>query len=105
MIKEIVDNYDSIELTLDKKQMLIKKLMEQPEEKKFDRQFNAVSSEINAKMKSVVYDVNSNVQIKIIDAIDDLDATISAYRDEDGNQFIKIRADDDNTFRRFQIER
>lgn len=102
MIREIIDSYDPVELSLDKKQILVMKLMDQPKKRKFDRQFNAVASEINAKMKSVVYDVNSNVQIKIIDAIDDLDATIRAYEDK-GNRFIQIITDNEDTFKRFQV--
>ena len=48
-----------------------------------------------------MYDVCQGVQLKITDAIDDFDNTITAYRDIDGNQYIKIKTDNDLTFRRF----
>lgn len=48
-----------------------------------------------------VYDVCRGVQLRITDAIDDFDDTIKAYRDTDGNRYIKIKTDNDLTFKRF----
>lgn len=101
MIEEIIGKYNPVELGLDNKILLIEKLKQQPERKKFDYQFNVIPTEINAKLKGVVYDVYSGVQIKIIDAINNLDDTIKAFRDENGNQFIQIRTDNEDTFKRF----
>ena len=35
------------------------------------------------------------------EGIEDLDKTISAYRDEEGNKYIKIKTDNDVTFKSF----
>lgn len=48
-----------------------------------------------------MFDVYQGVQLKITDAIADIDDIISAYRDTDGNKYIKIKTDNDLTFRRF----
>lgn len=79
---------------------MIEKLLELPEEKNFDRQFNVVNSVIKAKIKKI-YDVCQGIQLKISEGIDDLDKTISAYRDDEGNKYIKIKTDNDVTFKSF----
>lgn len=79
---------------------VIEKLRELPQKYNFDKQFNTVSSAINARIRKV-YDICHGVQLKITDYIDDFNDTIKAYRDSDGNRYIRIKTDNDLTFRRF----
>ena len=74
-----------------------------PAKHKFDKQFNVVSSVINARFRKV-YDVCSGIQLKITDGIDDINDTIKAYRDTDGNRYIKIKTDNDLTYQQFSNE-
>lgn len=100
MITNTVENYHPVELEQEKLEKVIEKLRELPEKHNFDNQFNTVSSAINARIRKV-YDVCHGVQLKITDAIDDFDDTIKAYRDNDGNKYIRIKTDNDLTYRRF----
>lgn len=100
MITNTVENYHPVELEQEKLEKVIEKLRELPEKHNFDQQFNTVSSAINARIRKV-YDVCHGVQLKITDAIDDFDDTIKAYRDNDGNRYIRIKTDNDLTYRRF----
>ena len=92
MITNTVENYHPVELEQEKLEKVIEKLRELPEKHNFDQQFNTVSSAINARIRKV-YDVCHGVQLKITDAIDDFDDTIKAYRDNDGNRYIRIKTD------------
>ena len=100
MITNTVENYHPVELEQEKLEKVIEKLRELPEKHNFDQQFNTVSSAINARIRKV-YDVCHGVQLKITDAIDDFDDTIKAYRGNDGNRYIRIKTDNDLTYRRF----
>lgn len=100
MIQSTLENYHPVELEQEKMDKVIEKIRELPDKHNFDRQFNTVSSTINARIKKV-YDVCQGIQLKITDAIDDLDDTILAYRETDGNRYIRIKTDNDLTFRRF----
>ena len=100
MVQSTLENYHPVELEQEKMDKVIEKIRELPDKHHFDKQFNTVSSAINARIRKV-YDVCQGVQLKITDAIDDFDNTITAYRDIDGNQYIKIKTDNDLTFRRF----
>lgn len=100
MIRNTVENYHPVELEQEKLEKVIEKLRELPEKHNFDNQFNTVPSAINARIRKV-YDVCHGVQLKITDAIDDFDDTIKAYRENDGNRYIRIKTDNDLTYRRF----
>ena len=100
MVQSTLENYQPTELDQDKMDKVIEKIKELPDKHNFDKQFNTVSSAISARIRKV-YDVCHGVQLKITDAIDDFDDTIQAYRDTDGNRYIKIKTDNDLTFRRF----
>ena len=100
MIQSTLENYVPVELEKEKMDKVIERIRELPEKHNFDKQFNSVSSVINAKIKKL-YDVCQGIQLKITDALDDLDGTISAYRDTDGNRYIRIKTDNDLTFKRF----
>lgn len=104
MIDNIFKNYQPVELEQDKMVMIIDKIEELPTKYNFEKQFNTVPSVINARIRKV-YDVCQGIQLKITDAIQNLDDTIIAYRENDGNKYIKIKTDNDATFNRFSNER
>ena len=99
MIKNTLENYQPMELEQEKLEKVIEKLRELPEKHNFDKQFNTVSSAINARIRKV-YDICHGVQLRITDYVDDFDDTIKAYRDNDGNRYIRIKTDNDLTYRR-----
>lgn len=100
MIEDTLKNYHPVELEQDKMNMVIEKIRELPDKHNFDKQFNTVPSKINARIKKV-YDVFPGIQLKITDALENLDDTIYAYRDNDGNKYIKIKTDNDLMYRQF----
>lgn len=111
MVNSILENYqpDDIGLTPDEVQKMSKKiqsirinLLEQPEKKNFDSQFNAVSSVINAKIRKV-YPVNDGIDLKVTRNITDLPSTIQSI-EENGIRYIKIRTNNDATYRSFQFK-
>ncbi|WP_426349944.1 hypothetical protein ACPWSR_01580 [Alloiococcus sp. CFN-8] len=103
MVQSTLGNYNPVELEQEKMEKIIDKIKELPEKHKFDKQFSVVSSLINARIRKV-YDVCQGIQLKITDAIDNIDETIKAYRDRDGNRYIKIKTDNDLTFKKFLHE-
>lgn len=100
MIDSVLGEYHTTDLPQDKLDALRIKLALLPEQKHFDRQFNSVPSVINARIKRL-YDVNDGIQIKITDEIRDIEETISAFRENDGTRYIKIKTNNDLTYRRF----
>lgn len=100
MMQNTIESYHPVELDQEKMDKVIEKMRELPDKYKFDKQFNTVSSVINARIRKV-YDVCQGVQLRITDAIDDFEDTIQAYRDVDGNKYIKIKTDNELTFSRF----
>lgn len=52
-------------------------------------------------LESKVYDVNDGIQIRITDEVRQLDETISAYQDPNGNRYIRIKTNNELTYRRF----
>lgn len=100
MVENTLENYIPVELETEKMYSLINKIKELPEKYSFDRQFNTVSAEINARIRKV-YDVYQGVQLRITDAIEGLNEVISSYRDRDGNKYIRIKTDNESTFKKF----
>lgn len=103
MIQNTLESYHPVELEQEKLDKVIEKMRALPDKHEFDKQFNTVPSVINARIRKV-YDVCSGIQLKITDAIDDIDDTIKAYRDTDGNRYIRIKTDNDLTYQRFSNE-
>ena len=48
------------------------------------------------------YDVYSGIQIKVTSAVENLGDVIEAYQANDGKRYLKIRIDNDVTFRTFE---
>lgn len=100
MIQNTLESYHPVELEREKMDKVIEKIRELPDKHKFEKQFNTVSSVINARIRKV-YDVCQGIQLRITDAIDDFEDAIKAYRDTDGNRYIQIKTDNELTFKRF----
>jgi len=76
------------------------KLLEQPQKRNFDRQFNAVNSAINPRVRKT-YPVNTGIDLKVSLDIENLKDTIIAV-EEAGAQYIKVRTNNEATFNRFR---
>lgn len=100
MIDTIFEPYVPVDFPQDKFNTLIDKIRQLPVKNHFDSQFNSVPSVINAKIKKV-YDVNNGIQLKINDGIEDIEQTISAYQEDNGIRYIRIKTNNETTFRRF----
>lgn len=101
MVDSVLGHYSPIDIDAEKVADIRNKILELPGKKGFDLQFNPVSAVINARIRKT-YDVNNGIQLRITDAIEDLDETITAFRDELGNRYIRIKTNNEATFRRFK---
>lgn len=110
MVNSILENYQPVDTDLtpeeiqamsEKIQTIRVKLLEQPEKKKFDSQFNAVNSAINARIRKV-YPINDGIDLKVTRDIRDLSTTIKSI-EEDGIRYIRVRTNNDETYRRFRF--
>jgi hypothetical protein len=103
MVESVLGQYDPVDLSVEKVADLKDKILMLPEKKNFDHQFNSVKSAINARIKKV-YPVNDGIELKITDGIADLSNTISAFRDDAGIRYIKIKTNNDETYQRFKTQ-
>ena len=103
MVNSVLEHYEPVDLPIEKVDNIRNKMLLLPESKKFDHQFESVKSAINARIKKV-YPVNDGIELKITDSIDDIENTISAYRDHDGVRYIKIKTNNDETYQRFKSQ-
>jgi len=110
MVNSILENYQPVDTDLnpeevqamsERVQAIRVRLLEQPEKKKFDSQFNAVNSAINARIRRV-YPINDGIDLKVTRDINDLSATIQSV-EENGIRYIKVRTNNDDTYRRFRF--
>lgn len=103
MVETVLGNYEPVDpnISTDKIMDIKAKLLEQPEKKKFDHQFNAVSSAINARIRRV-YPINDGIDLKVTRDIDDLSCTIQAV-EQNGIRYIRVRTNNEETFRRFRF--
>lgn len=101
MVDKTVKQYMPTDMKDEKKEELINKLNDLPKDKHFDHQFQPMVSVIKPKMRKT-YDVYSGIQLKVASAIEELSDVIEAYQDKDGKRYLKIRIDDETTFRTFQ---
>ena len=95
-----MDNYVPTDLPQEKLTALRDRLLELPDERKFDRQFTPVASAITARIKKV-YNVYQGIKLQITDEIDHIEEVVSATRETDGTQYIKIKTTENATFLRF----
>lgn len=104
MVHEVMDSYVPTDLSQEKLVALRDRLLELPDERKFDRQFTPVSSAITARIKKV-YNVYQGIKLQITDEIDHIEDVVSATRESDGTQYIKIKTTENATFLRFYNKR
>lgn len=103
MIGYVLDDYLLTDLTTEKYHDLKEKFNELPEKKKFERQFDSVPSAITAKIKKA-YEISDGIELNIKKEIENIRETIVAYSDPDGTRYIKIKTDNDETYRLFVHE-
>lgn len=103
MVECFLEDYKPVDpnITVDKIKDIKMRLLEQPEKKKFDSQFNAIGSAINARIKRV-YPVNDGIDLNVTKDIKDLSETIKSV-EENGFWYIKIRTNNQDTFERFRF--
>lgn len=104
MVHEVMDNYAPTDLPQEKLDTLRDRLLELPDERNFDRQFTPVASAITARIKKV-YNVYQGIRLQITDEIDHIEDVVTATRDSDGTQYIKIKTTETATFLRFYNSR
>lgn len=104
MVHEVMDSYVPTDLPQEKLTALRDRLLELPDERKFDRQFTPVPSAITARIKKV-YDVYHGIKLQITDEIDHIEDVVTATRESDGTQYIKIKTTENATFLRFYNRR
>jgi len=97
MVRDVLDSFVPAELPQEKVTALRDRLLELPEERKFDRQFTPVPTAIKARIKKV-YDVYQGIKLHITEEIDDIEQVITAERSPDGTQYIKIKTTEKATF-------
>lgn len=110
MVNSVLENYQPVDTNLtpeevqamfEKIQAIRIKLLEQPEKKKFDAQFISVNSAINARIRRV-YPINDGIDLKVTRDIENLSTTIRSF-EENGIRYIKIRTNNEETYRRFNF--
>jgi|LSQX01.3.fsa_nt_gb hypothetical protein len=89
------------EIKSEKIQTIKEKLLELPQKKNFDSQFNAINSAINARIKKV-YPINDGIDLKVSRSIGDLPEMIQSL-EENGLRYIRVRTNNPETFKKFQI--
>ena len=103
MVEEILGNYEPIDpnISSDKILEIKSRLLEQPEKRKFDCQFNVVGSAINERKRRVnpIYD---GIDHRFYAGIKELSKTIIAV-EENGVRYIKIRTNNETTFNQFKF--
>lgn len=94
MINDLLESYqpENRELNMDK---LRKRLLELPEKKNFDSQFDSVPEAL-ARKRQFRFPVTNGVELRIEESIEDKE--IEAFSDENGNRFIRIKCDDNSTY-------
>lgn len=101
MIDRTLENYNPNDMTPEKKEDLLQEFRELPEKSNFDSQFHSIPAIIKPKMRKT-YDVYHNIQVKVLGEVEDLNDVIQSYEEEDGNRYLKIRVNNDATFRAFE---
>lgn len=104
MLDQTIRNYVPDDMTEETKGILLEKLETLPQEKGFDRQFNTVPTVIKSSMRKT-YEVYNGIQIRIPGAMEELKDIIWSQQDSDGKQYLKIRVNDENTYRIFKRQR
>lgn len=101
MTERTLKNYKPNDMTLNKKEELLQEFCQLPEKESFDHRFRSAPAVIAPKMKKT-YNVYHNIQVKVLGEVESLNDVIQSYEAEDGNRYLRIRVNDDMTFRAFE---
>lgn len=101
MTERTLKNYKPNDMTPDKKEKLLQEFCGLPEKGNFDHRFRSTPAVIAPKMKKT-YNVYHNIQVKVFGEVESLNDVIQSYEAEDGNRYLRIRVNDDMTFRAFE---
>ena len=101
MLDQTIRKYTPDDMTEETKSNLLEKLEALPQEKGFDRQFNPVPTVIKSNMRKT-YEVYNGIQIRIPGGMEELKDIIWSQQDNDGRRYLKIRVNDENTYRIFE---
>ena len=103
MVNSILENYqpEDTNISPEKVESIRKALLEQPEKRKFDNQFNSVSTAINARIKKV-YHVYEGIDLSVKGNIPNLSSIIQSV-EKDGFQYLMVRTTDDKTYKQFHF--
>ncbi|MCD7990332.1 MAG: hypothetical protein LUK37_00500 [Clostridia bacterium] len=101
MIESIFGKYHPEELESTHLEKIKRRLLQLPDDKKFDGQFDAVPKAISAKIKKL-YRVNQGIDIKISDFIGEIKDVIKSHEDSEGIRYISIRTNNEATYNLFK---
>lgn len=87
----IIAPYHPVDADLDMND-LAARIKELPDKCGFDKRFAKVPSEIHARTK-LEYELTSDIKLVLNKNIQDLDNTIKAHQDDEGNKYIMIRSE------------
>lgn len=89
MINSVFANYEPEKINKEIYDETLKKMKDLPEIKGFDSQFSVVKKIVTNKIKRV-YNINTGIQLNVVDYIENLKDTIKSY-EEDGQKYLKIK--------------
>ena len=101
MVEIITKDYVPLSLNAVSMDTFREKLKSLPKDKNFDCQFNSIPSEIAARIRKI-YHLNEGIELRLTHDIPDIKNTITAFQDDNGEHYIKIRTNDDEAFKSFQ---
>lgn len=101
MIENIFGSYCPEEMDQEHLDKLKKRLLELPDVKKFDREFDSVPKAIKAKIRKL-FPVNQGIEIKISDYVGDIKDVIKSHEDTSGARYISIKTNDEGTYNTFK---
>lgn len=89
MINSVFANYEPEKINKEIYDETLRKMKDLPEIKGFDSQFSVVKKIVTNKIKRV-YNINTGIQLNVVDYIENLKDTIKSY-EEDGQKYLKIK--------------
>lgn len=100
MINSMLDEYVPYQADADKLSKLKNNLLGLPESKGFEKQFQSIPKRIKSRMRSV-YKISQGITLKIDSNAENIDEMISSENGHDGYHYLKIRVEDEQTYRSF----
>lgn len=102
MVGTVLGSYQPVDMEIkpEKIQTIKERMLELPQKKNFDSQFNAINSAINARIKKV-YPINDGIDLKVTRNISELSEMIHSV-EENGVRYIRVRTNNPDTFKKFQ---